>query len=114
MLARNAAPVQRDLDLLVGHLYESPLPDIHSLLSEFSPLECGELAIFCYGRAHLRDIGLAIAATCDLDSLVAPGGKAAGISLFELSREVPQVVEQLFPGNRRAKITLARCTQAAF
>ena len=113
MLARTDAPVHRGLDSMIGHLYEAPLHNIHSLVCDLSPLECGELAIFCYGRAHLRDIGLAIAATCDLDSLVAPGGKAAGISLFELSREMPQVVEQLFPGNRRAKITLAH-TQACF
>ena len=107
MLARTNAPADRALDLLIGDLYNSPSQDIAALLSEFSPLECGELAIFCYGRAHLRDVGLAIAATCDLDSLIAPGGEAAGQFLFALSREAPQIVEQLFPGHRRPKISLA-------
>ena len=97
-----------DLALLIGRLYDAPLHGIHGLLTSLSPRECGELAFFCYGRAHLRDIGVAIAATCDLDSLIAPGSTAAGHSLFELSREAPpHVEEQLSPGGRRAKITLA-------
>jgi len=98
---------QSVLDSLIGRLYEAPLHGIHPLVSGLSPRDCGELALYCYGRAHLRDIGLAIAASCDRDSLIAPGSAAAGNSLFELSREAPQVVEQLFVGTRRAKISLA-------
>ena len=67
--------------------------------------------MFCYGRAHLREVGLAVAATCDFESLVVAGGRA-GQFLFDLSRERPIVAERVFPGSRRAKITLAKMSSS--
>jgi hypothetical protein len=108
MIATGAATAtQSELDSLIGQLYEAPLHGIHPLLTGLSPRDCGELAVYCYSRAHLREIGLAIAASCDRDSLVAPGSTAAGNALFELSRESPQATEQPIAEARRAKITLA-------
>ena len=47
------------------------------------------LGVFCYRRAHLASIGLAIAATCAEDDLTSLGGNA-GTMLFERSRKAPQ------------------------
>jgi hypothetical protein len=91
---------------LIGKLYASDKHGIDNILSGLSQSRRGMLAMFCYGRAHLRDVGLAVAATCDFESLVNAGGRA-GQFLYDLSRERPNVAERLFPGSRRAKITLA-------
>jgi hypothetical protein len=75
-------------DELIGRLYHSSRHGVHALVSGLSEGQRATLAAFCYGRAHLREIGLAIAATCDLDALVAEGGRAGSV-LFEQSRELP-------------------------
>jgi hypothetical protein len=90
---------------LIGRLYRSSHHDINELISGLSSSRRGSLAAFCYGRAHLRDIGLAIAATCDLETLVVAGGRA-GNFLYEQSRELPNV-EKPRSGTRQAKVTLA-------
>ena len=90
---------------LLGRLYRSTHHDINELISGLSSSRRGSLAAFCYGRAHLRDIGLAIAATCDLETLVVAGGRA-GNFLYEQSRELPNV-EKPRSGTRQAKVSLA-------
>src|SRR6266404_8717463 len=92
-------------DELIGRLYRSSQHDINELVSGLSSSRRGSLAAFCYGRAHLRDIGLAIAATCDLEQLVVAGGRA-GNFLYEQSRELPNV-EKPRSGSRQAKVSLA-------
>jgi hypothetical protein len=47
---------------------------VFSLLDQFSPVERANLAVFCYRKAHLNRVGLAIAATCDRDTLIAAWG----------------------------------------
>ena len=87
----------------LGRLYECRNHGIDNFVSTLSQSHRGSLAVFCYGRSHLHDVGLAIAATCDLESLVVAGGKA-GQFLYAQSRERP---EALAPLPRRAKISLA-------
>jgi hypothetical protein len=84
-IALNDCPVS---DELIGQLYRSSHHGIHELISGLSVGRRASLAAFCYGRAHLRNIGLAVAATCDLETLVVAGGRA-GNFLFEQSRELP-------------------------
>jgi hypothetical protein len=63
------------------------------------------LALFCYRRAHLHSMGLAIAASCDEDSLVWAGG-SVGAFVFACSRQAsPREVQS--PRADRRKITLA-------
>jgi hypothetical protein len=62
------------------------------------------LALFCYGRSHLYEIGLAIAASCDECDLVQSGGRV-GAHLFARSREAPEPVASHYAARR--KITLA-------
>ena len=96
---------------LIGKLYASDKHGIDQVLSGLSQSERGLLAMFCYGRAHLREAGLAVAATCDFASLVVAGGRAGQV-LFDLSRERPVAVERAFPGSRRVKITLAKMSSS--
>ena len=92
-------------DELIGRLYRCSQHDITELVSGLSSSRRGSLAAFCYGRAHLRDIGLAIAATCDLETLVVAGGRA-GNFLFDQSRELPSA-EKARSGSKQAKVSLA-------
>src|SRR5205807_4946872 len=92
-------------DELIGRLYRSSQHGINELVSGLSIDRRGSLAAFCYGRAHLRDIGLAIAATCDLETLVGVGGRA-GNFLFEQSREIRNE-EKPRSGSKQSKISLA-------
>jgi hypothetical protein len=98
----DGAPVP---DELIGRLYRSPRHGINELVSGLSTSRRGSLAAFCYSRAHLHDIGLAIAATCDLETLVTAGGRA-GNFLFEQSRELPNE-EKPRSYSKQAKVSLA-------
>jgi hypothetical protein len=101
MISDEPCPVS---ETLLGRLYDCSKKGVADLVSDLSSTRRGELALFCYRRAHFRDLGVAIAATCDLTSLVDAGGKA-GNFLFDLSREAPKVPESR-RGSRQARITL--------
>ena len=89
----------------LARLYGAATQSISDIVENLSASERAKLAVFCYGRAHLNAIGLAIAATCDLDHLVAASNSAtAGQTLFTQSREMS--VEKPSVG-RRPAITLA-------
>jgi hypothetical protein len=80
---------------------------VFSLLDQFSPVERANLAVFCYRKAHLNRVGLAIAATCDRDTLISAWGVALGGTLYAQSREAP-VAPRSVGGPQRVKVTLAR------
>jgi hypothetical protein len=77
-------------DDILGGLYRSPDQSL-AAVCDLPEDQKGRLAAFCYGRAHLRDIGLAIAATCELGALVDAAG-FAGRVIYAQSRERPEVV----------------------
>jgi hypothetical protein len=93
------------MDDVIGRLHGCPTRSIEGLISNLPENERGRLATFCYVRAHLHEVALAIAATCNVEALVHAGGKP-GNFLFEQSRLRPKA-EQSDPGARRAKISLA-------
>jgi hypothetical protein len=76
-------------DQLLGDMYRAGAHGLHELIATVSPTARALLAVFCYRRAHLALIGLAIAATCEEDDLTSLGGNA-GAMLFERSRKAPQ------------------------
>jgi hypothetical protein len=90
---------------VIGLLYSSSHSRVYELISGLSAFHRASLATFCYGRAHLREIGLAIAATCEFEELVAAGGRA-GDFLFEQSRDLPNEEKPAF--SRKIKVSLAR------
>ncbi len=62
------------------------------------------IAQFCYNRVHMREMGLRLAATCDLMSLKAAFGRAGEV-VFKQSRDVEETLGALknSPGNQPPK-----------
>ena len=102
-LEDEACPVS---DEVLGALYRANAHGLNELIATVSPTARAVLAVYCYRRAHLASIGLAIAATCEKDDLAWFGGNA-GVVLFERSRETPQSLPTNGHANNRQKITLA-------
>jgi hypothetical protein len=93
-------------DQLLGEMYRADANGLNELIATVSRTARALLAVYCYRRAHLASIGLAIAATCEEEDLASSGGNA-GAMLFERSRKAPQPsLTDNRPSNRR-KITLA-------
>jgi hypothetical protein len=95
-------------DDIVGRLIRAAERDIADIVSVLAPHERARLAFFCYARGHLHDIGIAVAATCDLPSLMqAAPSSAAAQMLFARSRE--RLTATVVPvSRRRSAITLAK------
>ena len=91
-------------DEILGKMYRASAHGLNELIATVSPTARVLLAVYCYRRAHLASIGLAIAATCDKDNLADWGGNAGAV-LFERSRETPPSSPSSPHG--RKKITLA-------
>ena len=77
-------PVREEV---IGLQYRSSERHVQEFISGLSPQHRASLAAFCYARAHLHDVGLTIAATCEFEELVAVAG-SAGHFLFWQSREL--------------------------
>jgi hypothetical protein len=106
------APTRLDDDAvvpeeLIGRLLHASESAVLDLLSEFSPADRANLAMFCYRKTHLRHIGLSIAATCELSTLEQAWGTGLGRALFTQSREHAAAPDAV-AGHRRPKVTLAR------
>jgi hypothetical protein len=93
-------------DDFVGWLCRTDEHSVLEVMSELSPQERANVAVFCYQKAHLHHIGLAIAATCDPGALIHALGTVRGRILFAQSREGKPQIDRRPPGQRR-KITLA-------
>lgn len=91
-------------DELLGTIYRSHEHGLPALVATVSEELRARLAVFCYGRAHLRDIGLAIAASCTHGVLVAVAGPAVGGAVYSLSRAQP---EEVVLTRGKPKISLA-------
>jgi hypothetical protein len=91
---------------IFGQLYRAHSQGLPQLVDTIPAQTRAMLALFCYRRAHLHALCLAIAWSCfDID-LVEAGGRAGSVP-FELSRqpEQPAVAQ---PEHGRRKITLAK------
>ena len=106
-LRLRGAPRPDPLEETIGRLYRAASHDVAGVVSALAAEQRARLALFCYNRAHMREIGVAVAATCDLGTLVEVGA-AVGHALFALSRERPQPEAKRLGG--RQQITLAKFT----
>ena len=97
---------------LIGRLHRATDATILDLTEKFTSQERANLAMFCYHRTHLRRIGLAIAATCDLPSLVQQWGTVLGHAIFAQSRKGASDPDPV-RATHRPKITLARSAGGA-
>ncbi len=93
-------------DETLGQMYRASAQGLSQLIASVSPTARALLAVYCYRRAHLASIGLAIAATCEKDDLTALAGNI-GVGLFERSRETRHSSITSTPANGRRKITLS-------
>jgi hypothetical protein len=73
-------------DELLGELYRKSKLGLAGLVATITPSTRAMLALFCYRRSHLHEIGLAIAASCSEEDLMMSGGRL-GAALFARSRE---------------------------
>lgn len=93
MLPEHRALLEDDVypvpDEMLGAMYRASPHGLNELIDTVSPTTRALLAVYCYRRAHLASIGLAIAATCDKEDLAWLGGNAGAV-LFERSREAPK------------------------
>jgi hypothetical protein len=91
---------------MLGEIYRTSAHGLNELIATVSPTARVLLALYCYRRAHLASIGLAIAATCEKDELTGLGGNAGAV-LFQRSREPAKSPSLDAHANGRRKITLA-------
>jgi len=68
---------------LAERLYRAGESRAVDLVAGFSATQRANLAVYCYHKAHLHRIGLAIAATCDRSVLELTWGRTLGKALFE-------------------------------
>jgi hypothetical protein len=90
---------------LVGLLVRATETTILDLTERFTARQRANLAVFCYHKAHLRRVGLALAATCDRTALVAQWGTVLGDAIFTQSRDRAEPQRPRVPN--RPKVTLA-------
>ena len=93
-------------DEILGRLYRGHAHTLSDILATLPVNQRVNLAVFCYGRAHLREIGIAVAATCEHEPLVRIAGRVGEV-LFDLSRDKPALSRPV-PGRRN--ITLSKGT----
>ena len=109
-LPRTALPLQDEAcpvpEHTLGRLYSSPKRDLADILATLPGLQRARLAVFCHARAHLRDMGLAIAATCDEADLTHAAGQL-GVVLYAESRKQAHHPPEQKPQFSRRAISLA-------
>jgi hypothetical protein len=93
-------------DDMLGELYRASKDGLPALIATVSPDVRAALASYCYRRAHLQSVGLAIASTCDEHDLVTWGG-TAGAALYTRSRETSASTPTPTHYAARQAITLA-------
>jgi hypothetical protein len=99
-LNEEACPVSENL---LGQLYRESAKGLEALIETVPSAVRALLAHYCYRRAHLASLGLAIAVTCDRDDLLAAGNN--GDALYRRSRE-PDEPQRLTHHERRRAVTL--------
>ena len=75
-------------DELLGELYRADQNGLPQLVASVAPDVRAMLALFCYRKAHLHSLAIAIATSCSERDLFRIGGRV-GLALFALSRQAP-------------------------
>jgi hypothetical protein len=95
-------------DELVGRIYRAGPKRAGEEVAALTAAERATLAAFCYARTHLHEIGLAIAALCELRELLDAAGSAGSV-LYTQSRSHAAAAEaEAAPVTRKRAISLAR------
>jgi hypothetical protein len=91
---------------LLGQIYRAGPEGVESVVSKLPQGPRARLAAFCYARAHLHEIGLSIAATCDERSLTEAAGRVGEALYVRSRRRVAPVAAS--PAPHKRAITLAK------
>jgi hypothetical protein len=94
-------------EALIGRLHHATEDSVLDLVATLRASERACLAMHCYRKSHLRRIGLAIASSCDLNTLVQEWGSTLGGAIFAKSRERTEERGRSWARQRPA-VTLAR------
>ena len=78
-------------DEIFGRLRQASSPDAVDIARSLPSSQRAELAVFCYRRRHLHELGLMIASTCESSALVAVAG-ASGMIIYDQSRDPKKVL----------------------
>ena|SRR5215813_1578028 len=109
-----AASPQISSEAMLARLLQAKAHDIAEIVAPLPERQRAQLAVFCYSRGHLHDIGLAVGATCELTALVnASPSTAAGAALYELSRGERSHETERVVNSRRSRITLAKSASSS-
>jgi hypothetical protein len=94
-------------DELLGELYRADQNGLSRLVESVAPDVRAMLALFCYRRAHLHSLAVAIASSCSDRDLFKIGGRV-GLALYALSRETaPARLAPVSSHGGRKPITLS-------
>ena len=85
---------------LLGQLYRVKAHGLDELVATVPAKTRAMLALYCYRRAHLQSIGLAVAASCEEYDLEEFGGHAGRV-LFEKARQAPDETRRSYYAERR-------------
>lgn len=101
-LNEEACPVSENL---LGELYRASAQRLEALIETVPEPVRAVLAHYCYRRAHLSSVGLAIAASCEREDLIAVGNHG-GDALYWRSRQFDEPPPVRYYERRRT-VTLA-------
>lgn len=108
-LNEEACPVPESV---LGELYRVSPHGLNALIEAVPSQTRARLAVYCYRRAHLASIGLAIAASCDANDLAEFGGNL-GADLFVKSRQTDAVPESFHTQRRKISLSSGPIRQIA-
>ena len=74
----NTCPVS---DATLSRLYRAEAAEIQAIAMDLPELQRMQLAVFCYARSHLREVGQQVAAVCNRDTLLNVAGRGLGSSI---------------------------------
>ena len=60
---------------MLGRLYRASPQGLAALIKTVPPETLAALAVYCYGRVHLRELGLEIAAACQSHDMQCQAGQ---------------------------------------
>ena len=79
-------------DEMLGEMYRASAHGLNELIATVSPAARALLAVYCYRRAHLVSIGLAIATTCEKDMSIIELNTVSGIRQYFGGPRIPKVL----------------------
>lgn len=90
-------------------LYRSDRALIADAVRHLSSHDKAQLALFCYGRSHLREIGLEVAACCDARALALVAGVLGQVLAAQSRGRIAEFGKDgVRAGSTRSKVSLAR------